>query len=87
MDVHSERSLKLVEVVWNDAWYDDNTSTRADSIEHARPFRTCTIGYLVANEKAGVMLSRDFYPSTNEFKHRHFIPSEMMVSMRYLLGE
>ncbi len=72
----------IVEVTWNDAWYDDDAASATDSMERMHPFRTTTVGYQIGQDEGGIMLSRDYYPSLSTFKHRHYIPAGMIVSIK-----
>lgn len=56
--------LPVVEVHWLDAWIttDDMTLKRARKL---KPVKRFTVGYLIAENEHGIVLSTDFFPKKN----------------------
>ena len=76
---------KLVEVTWHDAWYDAEEHSELNSRDHAKPAEVVSVGYLIVDDEAGVMLARNYHPTHDTYQHRYFIPIGMVVHMRTIL--
>jgi len=59
--------VKIVEVRWWDAFIDtDDISLKA--AKKARPIERFTVGYLIAENKHGIVLSTDYFPKKKKVK-------------------
>ena len=72
--------MKLVEVIWDDAWVDPNDT----SLEHAKelkPVRRQTVGYLVLENDSFLTLCADFFHGEplKEVNTTMVIPMGMIV--------
>lgn len=76
--------MQLVEIEWLDAHCSLSEITReeAAALRHKRTF---SVGYLIAQNDAGVTIAVDHCPDEPEsFAHWHHIPREMLVSVTAL---
>lgn len=77
--------MKIVEVVWEDAHCSTDGVTTKES-ENVKPVLTRTVGYLVTDNKHGLLLASDAYDdSPGEFRVMNFIPHGMIVSYDHLV--
>lgn len=76
--------MKYAIVTWLDAHYSDADIT-AHEANDLVPMATESVGMVIAHVPAGIVIATDSFPQhPGTFKHRHFIPSDMIVSVRYL---
>lgn len=70
---------KVVEVVWGDAWIDtkDISVKRAEKL---KPVKRRTVGYLIAENEDGIVLSTDSYDDEPDTVNGPmFIPHGMVI--------
>lgn len=71
--------MRIVEVIWDDAWASSDEVTVAGAAL-AKPERTHTVAYLVAENDDGVVLAADTYVSNPDVgRIVNFIPWAMVV--------
>lgn len=72
--------MKVVEVVWDDAWVDTSEIT-VKKAKTIKPIRTISVGFLVAENEHGIVMATDTYKGDkkNARVYNH-IPWGMVVS-------
>ena len=66
--------MKIVEVEWLDAWATTDGITARQAAQNS-PVVTRTVGYLVAENKDGITVAADRYPTAPDHaKVQNFIP-------------
>lgn len=69
------RPPKVVEVIWEDAWYgEDNVELTKKEIKQLPPVIVRSSGYLCQNNKRGVGLATSFSYPSKSYRHVKFIP-------------
>ena len=75
--------MHLELIKWNDAWGDANHK-RVKDLE-CEPYVTCTVGWVVQENKKGVMLTSEYWPEDNtKVSGVTFIPRGMIESRQRL---
>ncbi|HEC65040.1 MAG TPA: hypothetical protein ENI23_07095 [bacterium] len=75
---------KIVEVEWFDAQSGfGQAEFIADLIEQCKPIHTFSVGYLINENKEGVLLGFMLF-GNDMIKHNQLIPKGMIVKMRVL---
>lgn len=74
--------VPFVRVVWSDAWVDTDAFVTLDSV-HAqhKPMPVETIGWLIADNPAGVSIANERCLEEEGYRGRTFVPRGMIVSM------
>lgn len=77
-------NLRLVKVIWNDAWAnkDDEVSLEDIARTHA-PVVVTTIGWYLYEDKEGLSVANEMYET--KFRGRTFIPKPLIVSIEDVL--
>ena len=71
--------MQIVEVIWDDAFSSSSEMSVEDALK-AKPVRTHTVAFLLAENDAGVTLTTDRYPDDPKTgKLINFVPWEMIV--------
>jgi hypothetical protein len=71
--------VKVVEVLWGDAWVDTDDITVAKAVK-SKPVYRRTVGFLVADNEDGLVLVTDcFEDNEKEVNTPMFIPHGMVV--------
>ena len=71
--------MKIVEVHWDDAWVSTNSLTVKQALKK-QAIKTITVGQLIAENDAGVVMVLDSYPKTpKEGRVVNFVPWEMIT--------
>ena len=72
--------MQIVEVIWDDA-YSSSSEMSVKKALKAKPVRTHTVAFLLAENDAGVTLTTDRYPDDPKTgKLINFIPWSIIVS-------
>jgi len=71
----------IVRVDWEDAWSNGDYWT-LDEISDAQPFLAILVGTVIRNDKAGVTVARETFPSSEygelRFRDVHHVPRKMI---------
>lgn len=71
--------MRIVEVVWDDAWVDDSEVSVKKAKNH-KAIRTRTVGCLIADNEHGLTIATDTYEKDKKtVKIVNFIPHGMII--------
>jgi hypothetical protein len=76
--------LQFVQMVWNDAWQDQENFSSAHGIKSTHePMKVETIGWLIQDDEVGVSLAneRSTQDGIDVFRGRTFVPRAMVQSV------
>lgn len=59
--------MKIVEVRWFDAWIDTG-DVCIKKAKKSKPIERYTVGYLIADDEDGIVLSTDYFPKGKKVK-------------------
>lgn len=76
--------MKVVEVVWDDAWTDDGDFDDAKVSAEHKPIRLRVVGHLVKQTEAGVSLAMETAHEGDDYRVVRFIPTGMIVKINTL---
>lgn len=77
--------MKLEIIEWDDAWFLEDKANISDII--CEPYRTVTVGWVVKENKKGVVLSPEIHPNAmlaGEINYPIFIPLKMITNRTVL---
>lgn len=73
--------MRILKVVWNDAWSDDSEEYTKKAIRKAHgPFVQTSVGLEVVNDKQGITLAGD-YDADGAYHRVLFIPKGIIKSV------
>ena len=77
--------LKIVEILWGDAFIETDDFKPEDA-KNTEPCYRRTVGYLIARNKHGYVLSTDRYEKQEDgVAAKMFIPKGMVIKVTYLV--
>lgn len=79
------KTLKIVEIKWGDAFIDTD-DFKPEEAHTTEPVYRRTVGYLIAKNQHGYVLSTDRYEKPEDgVAAKMFIPKGMVVQLTYLV--
>lgn len=76
--------MKVAIVTWLDAHYTADEVT-VHAAQDMTPVPTESVGFVMANTPSGITLGTDAFPDhPGHYKHVHFVPNDMVISVKYL---
>lgn len=71
----------VVIVEWDDAHASHDDISPEDAV-HVEPYRTISVGFLIARNEHGVVLGYDLHPNDPNIQGYSFIPNGMIVDIK-----
>jgi len=74
-------TVKVREIAWLDAW-GDHGRDKLFSLESVKGYtgvQRKTVGYVILDDKNGVLLAQDFFPEEGTFRNIIYIPKISIV--------
>ncbi len=78
------RKIRVVEIVWEDSWSNENDRYYESELMLEPPLLLTNIGYLVAENSHGVVISSALPTPSGGWTHVHNIPKRMIHKRRDL---
>ena len=76
--------MKIVEVTWEDASFEDMTHRTQRTIEEDTFVVLCSVGYLISRNKRAIRLAMEWRPDSDRVRDILLIPTSLVKKVRVL---
>lgn len=77
--------MKIYEVIWYDAHFNDSNYTFDDIEEQTTPWIVRTVGYYAGKNRIDFRIAQEYHHSDKKYGHIMSIPHKMIISKKELV--